>query len=309
MKKLALTLLVTTITTGALYAPAFAATTETFNGGHIYQAQAGKPGTIKLDLTNIDSQANVKMDTNELMTYLDNDGTVDKIIYTDEVGKGYSIRSIVQAQNAKGGVPVYTASAMPSITAKTTLNTLMCFWQGTDDTMATLTSKYYVASDYLKAGDAAKVYNAPPTGAYLTAPGTTEKINKAGKYIFVVHDNGAIDDSPVSVLCVNVGGAPTATTTATTATATATAPTQAPVAKVTGWTKTNGLWHYVNADGTMKTGWLNDGAWYYLDNNGAMKTGWLNDNGNCYYLNDNGSMASNTVIDGYTLDASGAWVK
>lgn len=313
MKKLALTLLMTALTTGAACVPAFAAETVTYNGGHIYQTQAGQPGTIKLDLTNIDSQSLVKMDTAELMTYLDNDGTIDKPVYTNEEGKTFSIRAIVQAQNSKGGVPVYTASAMPTITAKTPMNALMAFWKGTDTTQATLAYKYYLASDYLANDVNAKVYAAQPTGAYLYAPGTTEKINKAGKYLFVVHDNGAIDDSPVSILCVNVGvGATNATNatantaTATTATATASAPT---VAKVTGWSKTNGTWFYLNTDGTKKTGWLNDGGlWYYLDGSGAMKTGWLNDNGTWYYLNTDGSMASNTVIDGYTLDASGAWI-
>lgn len=289
MKKLALTLLVTTLTTGALYAPAFAATTMTFNGGHIYQQQQGQPGTIKLDLTNIDSQSLVKMSTDELMTYLDADGTVDKTIYTDEEGKGYSIRSIVQDLNSKGGVPVYTASSMPVITAKTSMNTFLAYWKGTDVSQAT----YSLKSD----------------ANGLIAPGTTEKINKAGKYLFVVHDGGGIDQSPVSVLCVNVGGTTTSTNATTSTANTATAPTQAPVAKVTGWSKVNGLWHYVNADGTMKTGWLNDnGAWYYLNADGTMKTGWLNDGGTWYYLNDNGAMASNTVIDGYTLDASGAWI-
>jgi hypothetical protein len=301
MKKIALTLLMTALTTSVACLPAFAAETVTFNGGHIYQTQAGKPGTIKLDLTNIDSQANVKMTDAELMTYLDNDGTVDKIIYTDEVGKGYSIRSIVADLNKKDGVPVYSASGLPTITAKTPLTMINCFWQGDDTTNGTLSLKYYLRSDYLTNDNKAKVYDTQPTANYLIAPGTTEKINKPGKYLLVVHDNGAIDQSPVSLLCVNVGATNTSTAT--------TAPTLAPTVKVTGWTKTNGLWHYFDNNGVMKTGWINDGgAWYYLNSDGAMKTGWLNDNGTWYYLNDNGSMASNTVIDGYTLDASGAWI-
>lgn len=282
MKKLALTLLITALTTGVLYAPAFAAETVTYNGGHIYQTEQGKPGTIQLDITNIDSMSNVKMTDAELMSYLDNDGTVDKTIYTNEEGKGFSIRSIVQALNSKDGVPVYTASsAMPTITAKTSMNTFFAYWKGTDVTQAT--------------------YNLKSDAAGLIAPGTTEKINKSGKYLLVVHDSGAIDDSPVSILCVNVGA--TATTTAPTATTNTTAP------KVTGWSKSNGLWHYFDTNGSMKTGWLNDaGAWYYLNSDGSMKTGWLNNNGTWYYLNADGSMASNTVIDGYTLDASGDWI-
>lgn len=306
MKKIALTLLMTALTTSVACLPAFAAETVTFNGGHIYQTQAGKPGTIKLDLTNIDSQANVKMTDAELMTYLDNDGTVDKIIYTDEVGKGYSIRSIVADLNKKDGVPVYSASGLPTITAKTPLTMINCFWQGDDTTKGTLSLKYYLRSDYLANDDKAKVYDTQPTANYLIAPGTTEKINKAGKYLLVIHDNGAIDQSPVSLLCVNVG----ATNTSTTTTAPTPAPPTATTTKPFGWSKADdGTWHYYDVHRVMQTGWLNDGgAWYYLNADGAMKTGWLNDNGTWYYLNDNGSMASNTVIDGYTLDASGAWI-
>lgn len=286
MKKIALTLLMTALTTGSICVPTFAATTMTYNGGHIYATEQGKPGTIKLDITNVDSVSNVKMTDAELMAYLDADGTLDKIIYTDEEGKGYSIRSIVQALNKKDGVPVYTSSSLPTITAKTTLNTFFAYWKGTDTTQAT--------------------YNLKSDANGLIAPGTTEKINKTGKYLFVLHDGGGIDESPVSILCVNVG-ATANTATATTNTApTTTAPT---ATKVTGWSKADGLWRYFNTDGTMKTGWLNDsGAWYYLNSDGAMKTGWLNDNGTWYYLNDSGAMASDTVIDGYTIGSNGAWI-
>ena len=60
----------------------------------------------------------------------------------------------------------------------------------------------------------------------------------------------------------------------------------------------------------MQTGWVKDGEqWYYLNASGAMHTGWLKDtNGKWYYLYDNGVMAHSTVIDGYKLDASGAWI-
>jgi glucan-binding YG repeat protein len=40
-----------------------------------------------------------------------------------------------------------------------------------------------------------------------------------------------------------------------------------------------------------------------------MKTGWLNDNGTWYYLSASGSMLSNTIVDGYKLNASGAWIR
>ncbi|UZT06045.1 N-acetylmuramoyl-L-alanine amidase family protein [Clostridium sp. LQ25] len=78
----------------------------------------------------------------------------------------------------------------------------------------------------------------------------------------------------------------------------------------TGWVNDNGTWYYCNASGAMQTGWLLDGStWYYLQANGAMKTGWLLDNGTWYYLNANGSMAANTTVDGYKLGANGAWIR
>lgn len=305
MKKLALTLLMTVLTTGASCLPAFASTTMTFNGGHIYEAQQGKPGTIKIDITNVDSQANVKMDTSELMTYFDNDDTIDKVIYTDEEGKGYTIRALVTALNAKGGVPVYSASSLPTLTSKTPMTAFMSFWKG-DDSMMTFAPKFYSLDEFLKTGGATtKVYDTKPTSEWLYAPGTAEKVTKAGKYLFVVHDNGGIDQSPLSLLCVNVGttsNAPVVTTTPAPATAPA-------VATPMGWVKADNVWRYYDNNRAVKTGWFNDnGTWYYLNSDGAMKTGWLNDSGTWYYLNDNGSMASNTIIDGYTLSASGAWI-
>ena len=78
----------------------------------------------------------------------------------------------------------------------------------------------------------------------------------------------------------------------------------------TGWQQDSNRWVYLSPkDGVMQTGWYKDGdTWYYLSSNGYMKTGWVYYNNYWYYLNPNGSMASNTVIDGYTLDASGACV-
>ena len=98
------------------------------------------------------------------------------------------------------------------------------------------------------------------------------------------------------------------------------------------WGKdSNQKWVYYNADGTMHKGWLNDGngwyylddttgimvtswkkvnsIWYYFEDSGAMKTGWLKDNGSWYYLNPQGAMLYDTVIQGYKLGSSGAWIK
>lgn len=77
-----------------------------------------------------------------------------------------------------------------------------------------------------------------------------------------------------------------------------------------GWIKDNEKWYYLKADGIMATGWIKDGAdWYYLNQSGDMRTGWFKDNnGTWYYLFESGKMAYNTTVDGYKLDANGAWV-
>ena len=61
----------------------------------------------------------------------------------------------------------------------------------------------------------------------------------------------------------------------------------------------------------MKTGWVwDDGVWYYLNPDGSMAVGWIMDSpGQWYYLNSDGSMAADTVIDGCRLDPSGLWVE
>ena len=87
----------------------------------------------------------------------------------------------------------------------------------------------------------------------------------------------------------------------------------------TGWVETaagNGVWNYINADGTKATGWLNlNGTWYYLDPaTGVMQTGWVNVNGTWYYLNpvsngSKGAMQTGWIKDGatwYYCNGSGA---
>lgn len=79
--------------------------------------------------------------------------------------------------------------------------------------------------------------------------------------------------------------------------------------KLTGWQSYNGHWYYLNSDGAMVTGWKQIGFnWYYLNENGDMAIGWKQVGSKWYYLNPNGDMAFNTTIQGYTLDASGAWI-
>lgn len=83
------------------------------------------------------------------------------------------------------------------------------------------------------------------------------------------------------------------------------------IAKAEGqayWTKSNSNWYYIDSTGKSTTGWINDnGNWYYLGSDGVMKTGWIYDSGNWYYSWSNGQMATDTTIDGYYINASGAW--
>lgn len=83
-------------------------------------------------------------------------------------------------------------------------------------------------------------------------------------------------------------------------------------------------WFRFDAEGSMMTGWFldTDGSYYYLNNDsdgtrGRMVTGWywVPDAAGvrkCYYFNPNsdgkrGRMLSNTTVEGYALNADGAW--
>ena len=50
-------------------------------------------------------------------------------------------------------------------------------------------------------------------------------------------------------------------------------------------------------------------TWYYLKSNGMMATGWNWIGNKCYYFYTAGNMAYSTTINGYKLNASGAWIK
>ncbi len=212
MKKLASILLTTTLATSLMCTPVFAKAGKTvmFEGGVVYAVNMFKPelgtyGTLEMELTNIDSQATVKMDNKELMTYLDDDGIVDKIIYTDDEGKGHSISSIVKDLNKyEDGVPVYYASSMPVITAKKPMTAFIACWKGDDATKAKFIPKYWSLKDFRM--DTSKIYDTRPEGGCLFAPSTSEQINKPGRYLFVLHDSGSVSPSPLNIICVNVGG-------------------------------------------------------------------------------------------------------
>ena len=81
-------------------------------------------------------------------------------------------------------------------------------------------------------------------------------------------------------------------------------------------TKIGGNKYAFDKAGWMLTGWHYDkGTWYYFNKKGqgtegAMATNtWKKVNGKWYYFYENGKMAANTVIAGYKVDKTGAWVK
>ncbi len=83
-----------------------------------------------------------------------------------------------------------------------------------------------------------------------------------------------------------------------------------------GWLLNGGDWYLLNTshDGTfgaMLEGWQKvGGAWYYLTlGSGFMKTGWYQVGNTWYYSYSSGAMAASTVVDGYYVNASGAWVR
>ena len=58
----------------------------------------------------------------------------------------------------------------------------------------------------------------------------------------------------------------------------------------TGWIKVKGKWYFLNSEGIMLTGWIeeNEGVWYWLEKNGAMAVGWRLIGGRWYYFASNG---------------------
>ncbi len=79
----------------------------------------------------------------------------------------------------------------------------------------------------------------------------------------------------------------------------------------TGWLNVDGNWRYYHGN-KMVTGWCNIGSEammksYYFDANGNLTAGkWLELNGKWYYFNADGSLAKDTVVDGYEVGPDGA---
>ncbi|MCD8369740.1 MAG: hypothetical protein LUC94_05300 [Clostridiales bacterium] len=78
--------------------------------------------------------------------------------------------------------------------------------------------------------------------------------------------------------------------------------------RLTGFQTVDGETYYLSdEDGRMATGWFvwNEN-WYYSDSSGRVQTGWIMDvPGKYYYLYEDGTLATNTTIDGYYVGDSG----
>lgn len=74
------------------------------------------------------------------------------------------------------------------------------------------------------------------------------------------------------------------------------------------WVCTDGKWYYIDKNGYMVTdAWVDD---YYVDHDGVMKTGWVNDGEDkWFYFYSDGTKAVNTTIDGCILGVDGKWDK
>lgn len=77
--------------------------------------------------------------------------------------------------------------------------------------------------------------------------------------------------------------------------------------RLSGWQNVDGARYYLGEDGRMASGWfVCENNWYYADDQGKIVTGWVMDKpGYYYYLQEDGTMAHDTVIDGYILDSGG----
>ena len=120
----------------------------------------------------------------------------------------------------------------------------------------------------------------------------------------------ATDKSETTV--VNATDKSATTVSNTVAPATAINASDKSVAYNIGWSKlANGTWNFYDATGTkVISNWVNfGGVWYYFKADGAMAIGWYQYLENWYYFNQSGAMLSNTVIDGYQLNAWGAYIK
>lgn len=106
-------------------------------------------------------------------------------------------------------------------------------------------------------------------------------------------------------------------------------------AAATNWQVIDGYNYYFNSQGAMQKDWINQaGRWYYLNTiqanlegamlkglftrnektyytgeDGVMVTGWQQVDGYWRFFHQDGTMAANTVIDGYPINEDGVWVR
>ena len=106
-------------------------------------------------------------------------------------------------------------------------------------------------------------------------------------------------------------------------------------AAATNWQVIDGYHYFFNSQGAMQKGWINQaGRWYYLNTiqsnlegamlkglftrngktyytgeDGVMKTGWQQVDGYWRFFHQDGTMAVNSVIDGYQINEDGVWVQ
>lgn len=80
-----------------------------------------------------------------------------------------------------------------------------------------------------------------------------------------------------------------------------------------GWINQADRWYYLNTiqgnlEGAMLKGWITrDGKTYFTDDDGIMVTGWKKVDGYWRYFNQDGTMAVNTVVEGYQINEDGVW--
>lgn len=75
------------------------------------------------------------------------------------------------------------------------------------------------------------------------------------------------------------------------------------------WQSENGKWYHRTED-KLDVGWLSEGEdiWYFLNADGSMSTGWyVDESGNRYYMNQLGEGVEGKMKYGWYQDQSGAW--
>jgi len=184
-------------------APAFAATTETFYGG--YSNQYTK-GSIAVELTNISFRKNVLLSETQAAEYFDDADMLNRVMDVDyDSDEEITIRDILAYYNNKGGVPTYYADAAPVVvTAKTALRTFFFSYYG-DVVKHTYEPLYYTYDEYIYNFDNKEAYAEPPEEDWLFANGTKVSLDKPGKYIFIVRDDGLVSSSYAGMFCVHIG--------------------------------------------------------------------------------------------------------